>query len=297
MAEVHGRLATHIGAISTVEISEVYPNDWMAADTVTRNWLDLGCFQRDSIVLPSIPKETVPCLVAQQHEPIDETTFPADGKVATITVKFLEFSDLMFAIASGNAPENFTYSTSNNQRTHSMGVVAADVPYYQVRFKGLSRTASKYFYYQAYKVKIALTEQSQIDWNLKVKYSDVTVNFELYYSDTDAKVAGWVIDDKVTSHAVTAGATDATGYTLTHGAGTELDAASLLAAGFPSTTDGLKGYPVYCVADQLSGDVNTGYVRYVQSNNVTTGVLTFNTAWDGQITTGDTFEVLHTVQG
>lgn len=295
MSEVHGALATHIGAISTVEISEVYPDNWLAADGTTRNWLDLGCFQRDAVVLPSIPKETVACLVAQQHEPIDETTFPAEGKVATIQVKFSEFSDLMFAIAAGVAPEDLSYSTTANTRTLSMGVVAASVPYYQVRFKGLSRTAGKYFVYHCYKVKIGLTEESQIDWNLRAKYSDVTVNFELYYSDTDSKVAAWVIDDKVTSLALTATATDSTGYTLTDG--TNLVAAALAAAGFPSTTNGLSGYPVYCVDDKTAGNENTGYLRYVKSNAVDTGVLTFTTAWPGGITSGDTFELLDTVLG
>lgn len=296
MSDVHGRLATHIGAISTVEISEIYPNNWLAGDGTTRNWLDLGSFQRDAIVLPSIPKEHVPCLTAQQYEPIDETTFPAEGKVASISVKFSSFSDLMFAIASGVAPEDISYSVANTQRTISMGVVAATVPYYYVRFKGLSRTASKYFYYQLYKAKIGLTEQCSIDWNLRAKYSDVTVNFELYYNDTDNKVAGWVIDDKVASLTLTASATDATGYTLTDG--TNLLAAALLTAGFPNGADGLKSYPVYCITS--AAGTNAGYVRYIQSNNIATGVATFNTAWPGLIDhtpVADTFKLLHTVLG
>ena len=297
MAEQWHRTASHLGGDAVVYISEKYPNDWIANDGSTRNYVELGVFDREGLNFSNPTSTSIQCLTDDREDPFDEMITDA---TQSFSIKFKELGHIHQAILSGQAPESMSYAS--DKITIKSGVIAETVPEYEVKIRLNTRVSEKYHYRYFPSCKVKLDGSSQEDYS-RGKYTDIMINFTAEYDSTDACVSYVELEDKYTALAITVDSGDEESF---------IDAAACVKAGFVSAgwpswvyedangtavDNGLAGM-LYVVTDGSNGAADyTGDKRIIISNTISTGEVTVARPWSssGVATADDTGEIVFSI--
>jgi len=299
MAEQWHRTASHLGGDAVVYISEKLPNNWLAADGTTRNYVELGVFDREGLTFSNPTSTSIPCLTDDREDPFDEQITDA---TQSFSIKFKELGHIHQSILSGQAPESMAYAS--DAITIKTGVISESVPEYEVKIRLNTRVSGKYHYRYFPSCKVKLDGSSQEDYS-RGKYTDIMINFTAEYDSTDACVSYVKLEDKYTALAIVVDSGDTESF---------IDAENCVKTGFitaewPSwvyedengdaVDNGLAGM-LFISTDGSNGegtDDYTGDKRIILSNVIATGevVMTKPLSGTGTFTADDTGEIVFSI--